>query len=113
MTAGGPEVSPLQEIERRVQLRAKETSLDMAGDGSRGKLRQLIADEVTAWSDGYKRGLRGFDLGDPDLVAERAYRNLAGYGPLEPLLADDDVWEIMVNAPDLIFPGQIFQVPAP
>jgi pilus assembly protein CpaF len=103
MTAGGPEVSPLQEIERRVQLRAKETSLDMAGDGSRGKLRQLIADEVTAWSDGYKRGLRGFDLGDPDLVAERAYRNLAGYGPLEPLLADDDVWEIMVNAPDQIF----------
>jgi pilus assembly protein CpaF len=103
MTTGGPEASPLQEIERRVQLRAKETSLDMAGDGSRGKLRQLIADEVTAWSDGYKRGLRAFDLADPDLVAERAYRNLAGYGPLEPLLADDDVWEIMVNAPDQIF----------
>ncbi len=26
-------------------------------------------------------------------------RNLVGYGPLEPLLADDDVWEILVNAP--------------
>ena len=22
--------------------------------------------------------------------------NVAGYGPIEPLLADDDVWEIMV-----------------
>ena len=44
-----------------------------------------------------------FDLADPELVAERAFRNLAGYGPLEPLLADDDVWEIMVNAPDQIF----------
>ena len=37
---------------------------------------------------------------------DRAYRNLAGYGPLEPLeplLADGDVWEIMVNGPDAIF----------
>ena len=90
------EPSPLQEIERRVQLRAKETSLDMAGDDGRARLRSLIADEVAAWSDGYKRGLRAFDLADPEVVAERAYRNLAGYGPLEPLLADDDVWEIMV-----------------
>jgi pilus assembly protein CpaF len=97
------EASPLQEIERRVQLRAKETSLDMAGDGGASKLRALIAEEVAAWSDGYKRGLRAFDLSDPDLVAERAFRNLAGYGPLEPLLADDDVWEIMVNAPDQLF----------
>jgi pilus assembly protein CpaF len=95
--------SPLQEIERRVQLRAKETSLDMAGDGGRAKLRALIAAEVAAWSDGYKRGLKAFDLADPDVVAERAFRNLAGYGPLETLLADDDVWEIMVNSPDQIF----------
>jgi Flp pilus assembly CpaF family ATPase len=32
-----------------------------------------------------------------DLVADRVLRNLAGYGPLEPLLADDDVWEVMVG----------------
>jgi len=97
------EPSPLQEIERRVQLRAKETALDMASDGGRDRLLSLIADEVVAWSDAYKRGLRDFDLADPDIVAERAYRNLAGYGPLEPLLADDDVWEIMVNSPDGAF----------
>ena len=29
--------------------------------------------------------------------------NLVGYGPLTSLLADDDVWEIMINAPDAIF----------
>jgi hypothetical protein len=97
------DVSPLQEIERRVQLRAKETSLDMASEGGRDRLRSLIAEEVAAWSDAYKRGLRAFDLAEPEVVAERAYRNIAGYGPLEPLLADDDVWEIMVNAPDQIF----------
>ena len=52
---------------------------------------------------GVQAGLRAFDVADPDTVAERAYRNIAGYGPLEPLLADDDVWEIMVNAPDGVF----------
>jgi pilus assembly protein CpaF len=98
-----PELSPLEEIERRVQARAKEIALDMGGDDGRDKLRRLIADEVAAWSDAYKRGLRAFDLADPDLVAGRAFRNIAGYGPLEPLLADDDVWEVMVNAPDQIF----------
>ena len=67
------------------------------------KLRALIADEVARWSLDHRRGLRPYDLADPDLVAERAFRNLAGYGPLEPLLEDDDVWEVMVNAPDAIF----------
>ncbi len=99
----GGEVSPLQEIERRVQSRAKEISLEMEGEGGRAKLRALIDDEVRAWSAAYRRGVRHFDLADPDAVAERAFRNLAGYGPLEPLLADDDVWEIMVNGPDAIF----------
>jgi pilus assembly protein CpaF len=97
------ELSPLQEIERRVQRRAKEISLDMAGGDGAEKLRALIDDEVEAWSADHKRGLRAFDLADPEGVAERAYRNLVGYGPLEPLLADDDVWEIMVNAPHTIF----------
>ena len=97
------EFSPLREIERRVQARAKDISLDMGGDDGGAKLRALIDDEVAAWSADYRRGLRDFDLNDPEAVADRAFRNLAGYGPLEPLLADDDVWEIMVNAPDQIF----------
>ena len=74
----------------------------MSGPG-KDKLRALIADEVARWSLDHRRGLRPYDLSDPELVAERAYRNLAGYGPLEPLLDDDDVWEVMVNAPDAIF----------
>ena len=97
------ELSPLQEIERRVQARAKEISLEMVEEAGRTKLRDLIDDEVRAWSSDYQRGARSFDLADPELVAQRAFRNLAGYGPLEPLLADDDVWEIMVNGPDAIF----------
>src|SRR5436309_2770560 len=46
---------------------------------------------------------RPADLSDPVALAERAARNLADCGALEPLLADDDVWEIMINAPGAIF----------
>ena len=100
---GDPDLSPLVEIERAVQERAKDNALDMASADGAPQLRRLIDDEVARWSDDFQRGLRAFDLADPDLVAERASRNLLGYGPLEPLLADDDVWEIMINAPDAIF----------
>ncbi len=93
------ELNPLVEIERRVQARAKDLAHDMHGpDGDRG-LQALIADEIDQWSDDFKRGLRPFDLAAPDEVAERAFRNLARYGPLTPLLDDRDVWEIMINSP--------------
>jgi pilus assembly protein CpaF len=96
-------VAPLVEIERAVQERAKEAALDVSSPSGKAALRRLIDDEVARWSDDCKRGLRTHDLADPATVAERAYRNLAGYGPLEPLLADDDVWEIMINGPDAVF----------
>jgi pilus assembly protein CpaF len=99
----GPELSPLIEIERTVQRRAKDATLDVGSAGGRSRLRAMIGEEIAAWSTDFKRGLRPFDLGDPEALAERVDRNLAGYGPLEPLLADDDVWEIMINAPDQIF----------
>ena len=92
-------LSPLQEVERAVQDRAKAVSLDMGSPDAAARLRALVDDEVARWSDDYKRGLRGFDIADQEMVAERAFRNVAGYGPLEPLLADDDVWEIMVVVP--------------
>jgi Flp pilus assembly CpaF family ATPase len=91
-----PAVSPLAEIERAVQERAKDISLEMDAPGGEAKLRVLIGDEVTRWNDDHRRGRRAVELTDPDLVVERAFRNLTRYGPLTPLLADDDVWEIMV-----------------
>ncbi|MBA3302511.1 MAG: CpaF family protein, partial [Acidimicrobiia bacterium] len=99
--AGG--VSPLVEIEGNVQARAKDRAFDVAGEGGPEVLRHLVVDEVARWQADYRRGLRAVDLADPDQVADRAYRNLAGYGPLAPLLDDPDVWEIMVNGPDAIF----------
>ncbi len=109
----GSALSPLVEIERRVQARAKELTLDLRTSADRGALCRLVEEEVAEWDVEHKRGLRPYALADLDLVADRVLRNLAGYGPLEPLLADDDVWEVMVNAPDLVFPGQVVTVPAP
>ncbi|MEX1177432.1 MAG: ATPase, T2SS/T4P/T4SS family [Nitriliruptor sp.] len=96
-------LSPLVEIEVEVLRRAKEETLDLDAAGADHRLRELIEEAVAQWSLDHKHGLRPFDLTSPDLVIERAYRNLTGYGPLEPLLSDDDVWEIMINAPDAIF----------
>jgi len=56
MSGNPAEASPLQDIERRVQARAKDTPLDMAGAGGKAKLRALIAEEVSAWSDAYNAG---------------------------------------------------------
>ncbi|MBK6312087.1 MAG: ATPase, T2SS/T4P/T4SS family [Candidatus Microthrix subdominans] len=95
--------SPLAEIEARVQRRAKSMALDLDVGGSEQALRDLIADELAAWSVECRRGLRSQDISDPSQVAQRAFVNLAKYGPLSVLLEDPDVWEIMVNAPDAIF----------
>lgn len=95
--------SPLKEIERAVLERAKAADLDMATPGARDELRALLVDEVNRWRDDFRRGRREVDIADPEGAVERALRNLSGYGPLDPLLADPDVWEIMVNGPGAIF----------
>ena len=97
------EPTPIEVIERNVQQRAATMNLNMAAAGATAALSELITDEVTRWSADHRRGLRSFDLSDPARLAERALRNLTGYGPLEALLEDEDVWEIMVNGPDQIF----------
>ncbi len=102
-TAVPADTPPLVEIERRVQARAKTIALDMSSGEGAGQLRQLIDDEMDLWHGDFKRGLRPFDLPNAAVVAERAFRNLAGYGPLAPLLDDSDVWEIMINSPAEIF----------
>jgi len=96
-------VSPLAEIERAVQEQAKEIQFEMSAPGSEAVLRSLIEAEVTRWGEDHRRGLRAIELGDPDAVVERAFRNLACYGPLTSLLEDDDVWEVMINGPASVF----------
>src|SRR4051812_48200837 len=94
------QLSPLHEIEQLVLDRARSMALD-ADDAD--TLRRLVGDAIEEWSVDHRRGARPYPLANPDLLAERALRNLTGYGPLEPLLTDDDVWEVMINAPFEIF----------
>ena len=61
-------LSPLQELERRVQLRAKEIALDMADENGLAALRAIVDDEVALWSSDFNRGLRAFDLADREQV---------------------------------------------
>ena len=96
-------VSPLAELEQLVQVRATALSLDVDTAEGGEHLRDLIETAIIEWSDEHHRGQREISLSDPEGVANRAFQNLAQYGPLTDLLEDDDVWEIMVNSPDLIF----------
>ncbi|CAB5037171.1 unannotated protein [freshwater metagenome] len=96
-------VSPLAELEQLVQVRATALSLDVDTAEGGEHLRDLIETAISEWSDEHHRGQREISLSDPEGVANRAFQNLAQYGPLTDLLEDDDVWEIMVNSPDLIF----------
>ncbi len=95
--------SPLAEIEDAVHEHAKRLVLDPATPEGADALADLVETEVRRWNLEFKRGTRDLELTDTSRVVERVRRNLTGYGPLQPLLADDDVWEIMCNAPDEIF----------
>jgi pilus assembly protein CpaF len=75
----------------------------MADPGAKEVLRRFLVEEVASWRADYTEGKRPFDIVDPEAAVEKALRNLVGYGPLEPLLAEADVWEIMVNGPSSIF----------
>jgi pilus assembly protein CpaF len=95
--------APLVDVERAVQARAKHTNLDMSTSDGRARLRGLIDDELRRWDDDVRHGRQSTPIANPAIVAERAWRNLAGYGPLSDLLVDPDVWEIEINAPTEIF----------
>ena len=95
--------SPLAHIEQAVQERAKRLALDVTAGDATELLRPLVHDEIVRWHGEYQRGRRPYDIAEPDRAADRALRNLTGYGPLQALLDDPDVWEIMVNGPDAVF----------
>ncbi len=97
------ELSPLEEIERLALEVAKERDLSPGQDAESHELRSIVSDLVAQWRADYRRGIRPIDLTEPEALISRAMQNLTGYGPLASLLDDDDVWEIMLNAPDQIF----------
>lgn len=89
--------APVVAVEERVLRVAAREQLDVLTDTDRARLRTIITDCALAINR---------DLVHPvplELLVATVERNLCGYGPLDALLNDADVWEIMVNAPDEIF----------
>lgn len=93
--------TPLAVIEAEARRRADDLALDLDDASRRDALGRLVTELVDQWNTEHRAGRRPVAL-DGDHV-DRVVRNLVGYGPLGPLLEDDDVWEIMVNAPDALF----------
>jgi len=96
-------VTPLADVERSVQSRAKHAELDLSTPDGHAQLRALIDDELQRWEDDVRHGRKSVSIVNPESLAARAWRNLVHYGPLTELLADPDVWEIEINAPTEIF----------
>jgi len=108
MVSTANHTSPLAQIELAVQARARlaepQHPHQAAGpEAGVETMRSWIDEEIARWRHEFKTGNRPVDLADPDGVARKALTNLTAYGPLTELLEDDDVWEVMVNAPDAIF----------
>ncbi len=94
---------PLAEIEQCVSERARRGGLDPRAPGADLTITALAHEEIRRWNLEFKSGAHSYAIDDADAFAERILRDLLGYGPLEAPLADADVWEIMVNAPQEIF----------
>ena len=97
------ELSPLVEIERSALEVANDRNVGGEDLANAEELRAIVTELVNQWRADYRRGIRPVDLTEPQTIVERAMANLTGYGPLTSLLEDEDVWEIMLNAPDQIF----------
>ncbi len=76
-------------IDRR---RAAAAAGRLGGDEIGGAVRELVEDEAAILS-----------ADDREELAERVLRDAVGLGPLEELLADPEVEEVMVNGPDRVY----------
>lgn len=97
------ESSPLEELERLALDVANDRNISPGQAEGDEQLRAIVRELVDQWRADFRRGIRRIDLTEPEVIVDRAMSNLTGYGPLAALLDDDDVWEIMLNAPDQIF----------
>ncbi len=86
-----------------VQLRARVMDMVdpvVAADLSAPALRRQVAALVHELAD---RDRIEISAREEAQVAEELVHDMVGYGPLEPLLADDSISDIMVNGPNAVF----------
>ena len=80
----------LDELDTRVFLESRELS-----DDERRQIRELIGRYVAE-----EESIMPMER---DQVAESLFAEIIGYGPIQPLLDDPDISEIMVNGPEAVY----------
>ncbi|WP_210479198.1 CpaF family protein [Naasia sp. SYSU D00948] len=87
-------------ITERVRARVRREGVDLAGD--RALAHRYVREEVQRYAE---RALGGAEpvLGDETATESAVLASLTGFGALQPLLDDDEVEEVWINAPHRVF----------
>jgi pilus assembly protein CpaF len=95
--AAGPDVSMRLRLRAKIMEQLDSASVaEMAPDVLRAELEPVI--HQIAGQQRVQLSAR-----DQDLLAQELTDDMIGFGPLEPLLRDDSISDIMVNGPDTVF----------
>ncbi len=87
-------------ITERVRARVRREGVDLAAD--RTLAARYVREEVQRYAE---RSLGGTDplIADEPATESAVLASLTGFGPLQPLLDDDEVEEVWINAPHRVF----------
>jgi pilus assembly protein CpaF len=95
--AAGPDVGMRLRLRAKIMEQLDSASVaEMAPDVLRAELEPVI--HQIAGQQRVQLSAR-----DQDLLAQELTDDMIGFGPLEPLLRDDSISDIMVNGPDTVF----------
>lgn len=87
------------EIESLLLDFLRKSEADLNTRASIKSARSVLSELIERWN--FEHPLAS--ISEPESFREVVLRNLIGFGPLEPLLEDESVWEISVNGPKEIF----------
>ncbi len=99
-TAGGSDPQGLKLVLHRFIIDAIEESGKNLLEGSRASLAQFVMDKVGEYIARRHLAVSRYEM---ERLAEELVDELTGYGPLEVLLRDSSITEILVNGPHRVF----------
>jgi pilus assembly protein CpaF len=99
-TAPAPSSTQSSTLSERVRALVRDQRIDPRTDPR--SVRDLAR---TVVNDHDRRSLSGAvgPIDEPDLVVSQIVADVAGFGPLQPMLDDPEVEEIWINEPDRVF----------
>ncbi len=111
-TAADPKPRPSYLSERFLELKAEvQAALLTRITNPESLSRQALTDEILALIDANA----AISPIEKESLTEGLVNEIVGYGPIQPLLDDPDISEIMINGPDQIYverQGQLIRTPA-